>query len=64
MKGKLKQLSKKEMRQIVPNLDIRDISRNEPIFIITKKSERLNNDPLINLEISFRKCERLGVFLK
>ena len=63
MKAKLKPLSKKDIKQLVPNFDIKELKKNERIFFI-KASKQLDNPPLINLEISFRKCERLGVFEK
>ena len=64
MKENLKLLSKEEIKRIIHPFDAKGIERGEPVFIITKKHENLDNDPLINLEISFRKCERLGVFEK
>ncbi|MBI4149722.1 hypothetical protein HY491_04705, partial [Candidatus Woesearchaeota archaeon] len=61
---RLKLLSKEEIERIIPLFDAKEIKKDEPIFIITKKHENVNNDPLVNLEVSFRKCERLGVFEK
>ena len=51
MKENLKLLSKEEIKRIIHPFDAKGIERGEPVFIITKKHENLDNDPLINLEI-------------
>lgn len=68
MKSKLKKLNEKEIRNYLPDVAIlsRVKGKKDPVLwlVEAKRSTDTRIDPLLDLEISLRKCERLGVFRK
>ena len=66
MKEKLKKITNKEAKNIIPDKDaLRYIKRTkEQPFVIKefKAKKDKTTDRLIKLEIAFRKCDRFGVF--
>lgn len=55
------------IKNSVPKSDIQEIQKmkaKEPFYFIDEKKlpRGISNDPLVNVEISLRKCKRLGLF--
>ena len=67
MKGSLKKIKIEEISKIVDKDTSRQIKKNKlPVFKLDKVELRKKeiSDPLLRLEITLRKCERVGVFRK
>ena len=60
---KLMRLSHSEATEVIPLSEQALLGKNAPIFQ-TKKEQKLIDNPLLNIEIALRKCERVGVFRK
>jgi len=40
----------------------RNLGKEEKVYAIEGKRTELKNDPLLDVEIALRRCERVGVF--
>ncbi len=68
MNNNLKKVEFSEVSSLIKDRDVlqRIKQENRPVFIIDEKqsSKAIINDPILDLEITLRKCERVGVFKK
>jgi len=65
MKEKLKRITIKEAQDIKDKDVLKHIEAEKPTLIIPEaKPIKEEIDPLLDLEITLRKCERLGLFEK
>lgn len=66
MTSKLKEISSEELHEVVHDaVVLRGIERDDlRVFVVTTKQRDDKEAPLVDIEISLRKCERLGVFGK
>ncbi len=61
----LKKITVKDLPENFPDHQlIKNLKRDEPKFTITGDKRELVNDPIVELEISFRKCIRVGALRK
>lgn len=59
----LEEKTKEEIKEEIPKKDSGSIDKiKEPFFALSGLAEINENSPLVNIEISFRKCKRSGVF--
>jgi hypothetical protein len=62
---KLRRATSKDLKNVVPEEDFKQINRmnKSECFVLKKDSPLKKKDEfLIELEIAFRKCKRVGVF--
>ena len=65
----LKQISPSEVKNLIPDLPSEELKYiqqlKESIFLVKRDlKSATKTDPLIRIEISLRRCKRLGVFQK
>ncbi len=65
-KNKLRSMTIEEVKDLVPDKEIVELVEKgkEHVFKITDEPTLLDNqiDPLVRIEVSLRRCERVGVF--
>lgn len=61
---KLKKIKSDKINEYLFNADVQKINKTgEPVFIVAGNfSSQEKADPLLNVEISLRKCQRVGLF--
>jgi hypothetical protein len=64
MIGVLKKLSTNEAKKLIPSIDIPNSVSKEPVFILTTQLPEKKIDNLLQVEVSFLRCDRVGVFKK
>lgn len=66
MSPKLKKITCEEARSVIVDKNVLKlvVNRKEPVFIIKSRISQDKKEPLLEVEVALRKCERVGLFSK
>ncbi|MFA5714565.1 MAG: hypothetical protein WC998_02345 [Candidatus Paceibacterota bacterium] len=59
----LKQIDEKELKKIIEHRDFADfVKTKNKVILYSPKNTKEQKNPLLDIEIALRKCERTGFF--